>query len=113
HALSSRQKLTVSYSQTEGSDRDIRSFGPISGSSEIQQGTKYARLSHDFVISPTILNYFQFGFSRRPRFETPSYLGDYVTQIGLKNVQNFQFPYFVMPGYHFFGGDSTVFATGF
>ncbi len=113
HALTSRQKITVSYSQADEDDADVRPFGPVGGSSQILQHTKYARLSHDFVISPTTLNYIQFGFSRRLRKETPTYLGNYAEQIGLQGVGQLQFPYFVMPGYHFFGGDSTTFTVLF
>ena len=35
----------------------------------ILQHTKYARLAHDFVISPTVINHLQVGFSRRWRRE--------------------------------------------
>jgi len=99
HAISSRQKIAGTFSHSREKDQDLRAFEPLGGSGLVDQKPYYARLAHDFVISPTVLNHVQFGYSRLFRAETPLSLGDYAHQIGLDNVGQIQFPIPSMAGY--------------
>ena len=110
HTLTSRQRLTGTFSQSDEQDFDNWSFGPLGPSGLAHQRMTYARAGHDFVISPTLLNHILVGFSRRWRQESPTYLGDYPTQLGLKGVADQNFPVVYISGYSSpgvatFGGD--------
>jgi hypothetical protein len=67
HSLTARQKITGTYSQAD--EDDVTHYWAGAQDYGILQHTKYARLAHDFVISPTVLNHIQVGFSRRWRRE--------------------------------------------
>ena len=99
HSLTARQRITGTYSTANEEDFDNWSFGPLGPSGLAHQRTTYARLAHDFVISPTVLNHALIAFSRRWRQEAPVYLGDYATQIGLKGVADQDFPIIDIAGY--------------
>ncbi|MCI0622188.1 MAG: carboxypeptidase regulatory-like domain-containing protein [Acidobacteria bacterium] len=99
HAISSRQKITGTFSRSREKVQDLRAFEPLGGSGLVDQKPYYARLAHDFVISPTVLNHVQFGYSRLWRAETPLTLGDFARQIGLNNVGQIQFPIPTIAGY--------------
>jgi hypothetical protein len=61
------------------------------------QGNKYVRLGYDFFISPTMLNHFNAGFTRRHRFEGSGeggYGGNWASKFGLKGVGDQVFPKF-------------------
>jgi hypothetical protein len=61
------------------------------------QGNKYVRLGYDFIISPTMLNHFNAGFTRRHRHETSGeggYDGNWASKFGLKGVGDAVFPVF-------------------
>lgn len=92
HTISSRQRISggIDYDNTlTGGQSDL---GPIFGSST-PQNTRYARLSHDYIISNSIVNHLLFGFSRRFRTESSNSLGKgYPARIGLTGVQNTTFP---------------------
>ena len=67
-------------------------LGPIFGSS-LPQNTRYARLSDNYTLSPTVVNQALFGFSRRFRGEVANSLGQgYPEKIGLTGVSNTTFP---------------------
>lgn len=67
HALNDRHKITGTYSQAN--ENDVTHYWGGLQDYGILQHAKYARLAHDFVISPTVLNHIQAGFSRRWRRE--------------------------------------------
>jgi hypothetical protein len=67
-------------------------LGPIFGSS-LPQNTRYARISDNYTLSPTVVNQALFGFSRRFRGEVANSLGQgYPAKIGLTGVSNTTFP---------------------
>ena len=67
-------------------------LGPIFGSST-PQDTRYARITDNYVFSPTVVNQAMFGFSRRFRGEISNSLGlGYPAKIGLTGVSNTTFP---------------------
>lgn len=67
HSLTARQKLTGTYSQAD--ENDVTDYWGGAQDYGILQHTKYARVAHDFVISPTVINHFQIASSRRWRRE--------------------------------------------
>jgi len=67
HSLTSRQKITGTFSQAD--ENDVTHYWGGLQDYGILQHTKYARLAHDFVITPTVINHFQVAFSRRWRRE--------------------------------------------
>lgn len=70
HTIAAKHKLTGSYSQADENDiGHVWNDLSIARNSGVLQHTKYARLAHDFIISPTILNHIQIGVSRRWRQE--------------------------------------------
>jgi hypothetical protein len=70
HAITTRHKLTGSYSQADENDiGHVWNNLPIARDSGVLQHTKYGRLAYDFILSPTILNHLQVGASRRWRQE--------------------------------------------
>src|SRR5258708_35148585 len=70
----------------------ISDRGPIFGSST-PQNTRYARISDNYVFSPTLVNQALFGFSRRFRGEGSNSIGlGYPDKIGLTGVNNTTFP---------------------
>jgi outer membrane receptor protein involved in Fe transport len=61
------------------------------------QGNKYLRLGYDYFISPTMLNHFNAGFTRRHRVEGSGeggYGGNWASKFGLKGVGDAVFPRF-------------------
>ena len=61
------------------------------------QGNKYLRLGYDIIITPTMLNHFNAGFTRRNRLETSGeggFGGNWATKFGLKGVGDKVFPRF-------------------
>ncbi len=78
-----------------------QAFGSIWTSENPSQHTAYGRLNHNYTFSPTLLNYFNFGFSRTYRTEVnmlPTLSKDYAAQIGLKGVTSAQLPSFLPSG---------------
>jgi hypothetical protein len=94
--LGARQKLSGSYDYDNRPNTVYFSGQPLQ-TSATNQRTHYARLGYDFIFSPTLLNHFNFGFSRRYREEFSgegSYGGDWPQKLGLKGVANTTFPVF-------------------
>jgi len=97
--ISDKQRLSFGFDYDNTMTGSVSSLTPIFGSS-LPQKTRYARLSHNYVFSPSVVNQFLFGFSRRFRSEVANSLGQgFPEQIGLTGVQNTTFPCI-----KFFGG---------
>ena len=72
------------------------SLGPLYTGGNTQ-GNKYLRLGYDYFISPTMLNHFNAGFTRRHRVEGSGkggYGGNWASKFGLKGVGDAVFPRF-------------------
>jgi hypothetical protein len=94
--LGTKQKITGSYDYDNRPTTVYYSGAPLQ-TSATNQRTNYVRLGYDYVLSPTLLNHFNFGFSRRYRQEFSgegSYGGDWPSKLGLKGVANTTFPVF-------------------
>jgi hypothetical protein len=92
HNISDRQRISFGFDYDNTNTGGTSSLGPIFGS-HTPQRTRYARFSHNYTFSPTVMNQFLFGFSRRFREEISNSLGQgYPEKIGLKGVANTTFP---------------------
>jgi len=90
--ISDRQRISFGFDYDNTNTGGISSVSPIFGS-HTPQRTRYARFSHNYTFSPTVMNQFLFGFSRRFRQEISNSLGQgYPAKIGLKGVANTTFP---------------------
>jgi len=100
HAFSDKHRISGGFDYDNTKTGGISSLSPIFGSST-PQDTRYVRFSDNYIFSPTLVNQFLFGFSRRFRGEVSNSLGQgYPAKIGLTGVQNTTFPCF-----KFFGGN--------
>ena len=91
-AISAKQRISGGLDWDDTKTGGTSQLGPIFGSST-PQDTRYARISHDYTVSPSIVNHLLLGFSRRFRTEASDTLGQgYPAQIGLTGVQNTTFP---------------------
>lgn len=94
--INTRNKISASYFTGNMPYISTQSLGPLYTGGNIQ-GNKYARLGYDYFISPTMLNHFNAGFTRRHRLETSGeggFGGDWATKFGLKGVEDSVFPKF-------------------
>ena len=94
--IGAKQKLSGSYDYDNRPNTVYFSGAPLQ-TSATNQKTNYARLGYDYIFSPTLLNHFNFGFSRRYRQEFSgegSYGGNWPSKLGLKGVANTTFPVF-------------------
>ena len=90
--ISAKQRISGGLDWDDTNTGGTSQLGPIFGSST-PQVTRYARVSHDYTVSPSVVNHILFGFSRRFRTEASNTLGQgYPAQIGLTGVQNTTFP---------------------
>jgi len=90
--ISSRHRISGGFDFDNTNTGGVSNLGPIFGSTT-PQSTRYARISDNFTITPTLVNQFLFGFSRRFRGEVANSLGEgFPEQIGLTGVQNTTFP---------------------
>lgn len=92
--IGSKQKLSGSYDYDNRPNTVFYADSPLE-TSATNQWTHYARLGYDYVLSPHVLNHFNFGFSRRYRQEFSgigSYGGNWPTKLGLKGVLDTTFP---------------------
>lgn len=92
--IGTSQKISASYDHDNRPNTVFYSTGPLE-TSATNQSTNYARFSHDYVITPNLLNHFGFGFTRRFREEFSgqgSYGGNWPSKIGLKGVSETTFP---------------------
>jgi hypothetical protein len=92
HVISDKQRISFGFDHGNTLTGGTSSLGSIFGSHTLQN-TRYARFSHNYVFSPSVVNQFLFGFSRRFRGETSNTLGEgFPEKIGLTGVQNTTFP---------------------
>jgi hypothetical protein len=94
--IGTRNKITGSYFTGNMPYVSTQSLGPLYTGGNIQ-GNKYVRLGYDFIITPTMLNHFNAGFTRRRRLETSGeggFGGNWATKFGLKGVGDAVFPKF-------------------
>jgi hypothetical protein len=96
HNINARNKISGSYFSGNMPYIGTSSLGSLYTGGNIQ-GNKYVRLGYDFFISPTMLNHFNAGFTRRHRHETSGeggYGGNWASKFGLKGVGDQVFPRF-------------------
>jgi hypothetical protein len=94
--IGTRNKITGSYFTGNMPYISTQSLGSLYTGGNIQ-GNKYVRLGYDFIITPTMLNHFNAGFTRRHRLETSGeggFGGNWATKFGLKGVGDSVFPKF-------------------
>src|ERR1017187_3266179 len=94
--INARNKITGSYFTGNMPYISTSSLGSLYTGGNIQ-GNKYVRVGYDYLITPTMLNHFNAGFTRRHRLETSGeggFGGDWATKLGLKGVGNAVFPKF-------------------
>ena len=92
HAFSDKHRISGGLDWDNTKTGGASDLGPIFGSST-PQVTRYARVSDDYIVTPSVVNHILFGFSRRFRTESSNTLGQgFPTQIGLTGVQNTTFP---------------------
>ena len=94
--IGTKQKINGSYDYDWRPNTNYTAGIPLD-TSETSQRTRYLRLGYDYYISPSMLNHFNAGFSRRHRYEFSGlggYGGNWPTKLGLKGVSNTTFPQF-------------------
>lgn len=92
HAISEKHRISGGFDYDNTNTGGTSDLGPLFGS-HLPQSTRYARFSDNYIFSPTVVNQFLFGFSRRFRGEVANTLGQgYPEKIGLTGVQNTTFP---------------------
>lgn len=99
HVISDKHRISGGFDYDNTKTGGVSSLSPIFGSST-PQNTRYVRFGDNYIFSPTAVNQFLVGFSRRFRGEVSNSLGQgYPSKIGLTGVNNTTFPCF-----KFFGG---------
>jgi hypothetical protein len=92
HIISSKQRISAGFDYDNTNKGGISSLGPIFGQSTLQN-TRYARFSDNYIFTPSVVNQFLVGYSRRFRGEISNSLGQgFPAKIGLTGVQNTTFP---------------------
>jgi hypothetical protein len=94
--INTHSKISASYFTGNMPYISTQSLGPLFDGGNTQ-GNKYLRLGYDYFISPTMLNHFNAGFTRRHRVEGSGeggYGGDWANKFGLKGVGDAVFPRF-------------------
>ena len=92
HVISDKQRISGGLDFDDTNTGGSSDLGPIFGS-HTPQKTWYARINHNFIFNPTLVNQFLFGYSRRYRGEVSNSVGQgFPEKIGLKGVQNTTFP---------------------
>jgi len=97
--VNQRNKISASYFTGNMPYVSTQSLGPLYTGGNTQ-GNKYLRLGYDYLITPTMLNHFNAGFTRRHRVEGSGeggYGGNWATKFGLKGVGDAVFPRFMAP----------------
>jgi len=90
--VSERQHISAGFDYDNTNTGSVVSLGPIYGS-VTPQNTRYTRFSDDYTLTPSLLNHFLAGFSRRWRGELSNGIGEnWPTALGLTGVQNTTFP---------------------
>lgn len=92
HNISSKHRISGGFDYENTKQGGVSALGPIFGSTT-PQNTRYARISDNYIFTPTLVNQVLFGFSRRYRKEGSNSLGgDYPAKIGLTGVSPVTFP---------------------
>jgi len=107
--ISSKQRISVGFDYDNTNNLSTTSMGSYFGASN-PQNTRYGRFSHDYTLTPSLLNHFLVGINRRYRGELGASIGGgYPDKLGLTGVQNNVFPCFTFDGAPYSGpncGDS-------
>ncbi len=97
-SISDKQRISGAFDIDNTNTGGTSSLGPMFGS-HTPQDTRYIRFSHNYVFSPTLVNQFLAGFSRRFRTEASNGLGSgFPEQLGLQGVSNTTFPCVIFNG---------------
>ncbi len=92
HNISNKHRISGGFDYDNTNTGGTSNLGPIFGS-VTPQSTRYARISDNYIFTPSLVNQFLFGFSRRFRGEVSNSLGEgYPAKIGLTGVSNTTFP---------------------
>ena len=92
HNISDKQRISGGFDYDNTNTGGISNLGPIFGS-VTPQNTRYVRFSDNYIFTPSVVNQFLFGFSRRFRGEVSNSLGgNYPAKIGLTGVSPVTFP---------------------
>jgi hypothetical protein len=92
HAISDKHRISGGFDYDNTNTGGVSNLGPIFGSIT-PQSTRYARVSDNYIFTPSLVNQFLFGFSRRFRQEISNSVGQgYPAKIGLTGVANTTFP---------------------
>jgi len=92
HIFSDKHRISGGFDYDNTRTGGSSDLGPIFGQS-IPQHTRYARFSDNYVFTPSLVNQFLFGFSRRYRAEGSNSIGlGFPAKIGLTGVSNATFP---------------------
>jgi hypothetical protein len=92
HIISEKHRISGGFDYDNTNTGGTSNLGPIFGS-VTPQSTRYARFSDNYIFTPSLVNQFLFGFSRRFRGEVSNGLGEgWPAKIGLTGVQNTTFP---------------------
>ncbi len=96
--LFTNDHLSVGFDYDNTNTGGFSALGLLFGSTT-PQNTRYFRISEDHVFSPSVVNHFLAGFSRRFRGEISNNLGQgYPVKLGLTGVQNTMLPCFIFVG---------------
>ncbi len=92
HVFSDKHRISGGFDYDNTKTGGSSDLGPIFGQS-IPQHTRYARFSDNYIFTPSLVNQFLFGFSRRYRAEGSNSIGlGFPAKIGLTGVSNATFP---------------------
>jgi hypothetical protein len=92
HNISEKHRISGGFDYDNTKTGGTSALGPIFGSG-LPQRTRYARVTDNYIFTPTLVNQLLYGFSRRYRAEVANSLGQgFPEQIGLKGVRNTTFP---------------------
>jgi Carboxypeptidase regulatory-like domain/TonB dependent receptor len=92
HNISDKQRFSFGFDYDNTNTGGTSVLAPFLGS-HTPQNTRYARFSHNYILNPTFVNQFLFGFSRRFRTEASNGLDEgWPQKLGLTGVANTTFP---------------------
>jgi hypothetical protein len=90
--ISDKQRFSGAFDYANTKTGGSSILAPFLGS-QTPQNTRYARFSHNYVFSPTVVNQFLAGFSRRFRTEASNGIGqNWPEKLGLTGVAQTTFP---------------------
>jgi hypothetical protein len=90
--ISDRQRFSFGFDYDNTKTGGTSILAPFLGS-QTPQDTRYVRFSHNYIFSPTVVNEFLVGFSRRFRTEASNGIGqNWPQKLGLTGVANTTFP---------------------